>query len=70
VETHIPVTSEPSNDREGDREHLVRLRMAVADEVGDPARDDPRFSRAGARKDQKRSRDVQDRFALLRVEGV
>ena len=55
--------------REGDGEHLVRLGMAVADEVGDAARDDARLARACSREDQQRPADVQDRFALLGIEG-
>jgi hypothetical protein len=56
--------------REGDGEHLVRLCVAVADEVRNPAGDDASFSRPGAGKDEKRSVDVQDRFALFGVERV
>ena len=77
----MPLTSEPSNASTrarissaalfvNDRQHLVRLRVAVADQVGDAAGDDARLAGAGAGEDQQRSVEVQDRFALLRVQGV
>ena len=53
--------------RERDREHFVRLRVAVADEIRDAAGDDARLARAGAGKDQQRTFGVKDRFALLGV---
>ena len=56
--------------RERDGEHLVRLGVAVADEVGDAAGDDARLAGAGAGEDQQRPVDVQDGFALFGVEGV
>jgi hypothetical protein len=55
---------------ERDREHLVRLRVAVADEVGDAIRDDARLARAGAGKDEQRPITMQHRFALFRVQFV
>jgi len=55
---------------EGDGEDFVRLRVTVADEVRDPARDDPRFSRSGARKDEQRAADMKNGFALFGVQGV
>jgi len=44
--------------------------VAVADEVGDAAGDDARFSRAGTREDQQRSLDVQYCRALLGIERL
>ena len=55
--------------RERDRQHLVRLGVAVADEVRDSARDDARLAGTGAGEDQQRSLDVQDRFSLFGVQG-
>ena len=54
---------------EGDGEHLVRLGVAVADEVRDAAGDDARLARSGAGEDQQRPADVQDGFALFGIEG-
>jgi len=48
----------------------VRLGVAVADQVGDAAGDDARLAGSGAGEDQQRSAEVEDRFALLRVQGV
>jgi hypothetical protein len=48
----------------------MRLRMAVADEVGDAARDDACLAGPGACQDQQRPLDVEDRLALLRIEGL
>ena len=56
--------------RESDREHFVRLRVPVADEIRNAAGDDPGFSGASSGKDQQRSFDVQDGFALFGVEAV
>ena len=56
--------------RERDGQHFMRLCVAVADQVGDAAGDDARLAGAGAGEDQQRSVEVQDRFALLRVQGV
>ena len=56
--------------RERDRQDLVRQRVAVADQVCDAAGDDARLAGAGAGEDQQRSVEVQDRFALLRVQAV
>jgi hypothetical protein len=55
---------------EGDREHVVRLGVAIADEVGDAIRNDARLPRAGAGEDEQRAAQVQDGFALLRVQFV
>ena len=55
---------------ERDREHLVRLRVAVADEIGDAIRDDARLARAGAGKDEQRPITMQHRFALFRIQFV
>ena len=66
VDTHMPaaVRAEQRLDArahffrglvgEGDGEHFVRLRVAVADEVGDAAGDDARLAGAGAGQDQQR----------------
>ena len=82
VEIHMPPQSAPSSAstraahllgrlvREGDRQDLVGLGVAVADEVGDAARDDARLARAGAGQNQQRPVDVQDGVALLGIEGV
>jgi hypothetical protein len=42
--------------------------MAVANEIRNPERDDPRLPRARARQDQQRTVTVQDGFFLRRVE--
>jgi len=52
---------------EGDGEDFVRLRVTVADEVRDPAGDDPRFSRSGARQDEQRPTNMENGFALFGV---
>ena len=82
VETHMPaaVGAEQRLDArphllgrlvgERDREHFVRLGVAVADEVGDAAGDDARLARARAGEDQQRPVDVQDGFALFGIEGL
>ena len=79
VDTHMPaaVRAEQRLDarphllgglvREGDGEHFVRLRVAVADEVGDAAGDDARLARARAGEDQQRAVGVQHRFALFGI---
>ena len=81
VDTHMPaaVRAEQRLDarahlfgglvRERDGEDFVRLRVTVADEVRDPARDDARLARAGAGKNQQRTVDVQNGFALFGIEG-
>ena len=56
--------------RECDGENFVRLGVAVADEVRDAARDDARLARSGAREDEKRSFDLEDCFALFRIERI
>ena len=48
----------------------MRLRVPVADEIRDAAGDDAGFSGACSGKDQQRSFDVQDGFALFGVEAV
>jgi hypothetical protein len=55
---------------ERDGEDFVRLRVTVADEIRDAARDDARLAGARARENQQRPADVQDRFALLGIQGV
>ena len=44
--------------------------MAVADQVRDAARDDPRLARARAGENEERPACVKDSFALLGVEGL
>ena len=56
--------------REGHRENLVGLRVAVADEVRDSAGDDAGLAGPGAGEDQQRPLDVKDRGALFGVESV
>ncbi len=51
-----------------DRQHFVRARMAIPDEIGDAERDDSRLSRSRSREDQQRTVTVQDCVALLGVE--
>src|SRR5436309_10552476 len=55
---------------ERDGEHFGRLGVAIAHEVRDTARDDARLTGARAREDEERPRDLEDRFALLRVQCV
>ena len=64
---HAGCTSEPSSAStraahllgrfvgERDGEHFVRLRVAVADQIGDAAGDDARLARSGAGQNQQRS---------------
>ena len=82
VDTHIPLQSDPSSAstraRISSAALLVKVTastssgagVAVADEIRDAARDDARLAGSGAREDQQRSLDVQNRFALFRVEGI
>ena len=55
---------------EGDRQHLVRARVAVADEVGDAVRDDAASSRSPRRRGSAADHPVQHGFALFGVELV
>jgi hypothetical protein len=55
---------------ECDGQNFFGLRVTVADEVRDAARDDAGLPRSGAGEDEKRPCYLQDRFALFRVEGV
>jgi hypothetical protein len=50
------------------RQHLVRLRVAVADEVCDPIRDDASLPRARTGEDEQRSLAVQHGVALFGIE--
>ena len=80
VDSQIPLHASPSTRfdalahlaggfvGERDREHLVRRRMAVADEVRDAVRDDARLPRARARQNQQRPIDAEHRFTLFRIE--
>ena len=82
VETHMRLQSEPRSAldarphllrglvREGDGEHFVRLRVAVADEIRDAAGDDARLARSRAGEDQQRPVGVQDRVALFGVQRL
>ena len=47
---------------------LADSRVGIRDEMSDSAGDDSRFAGAGTGEDQQRALDVQDRFALFRVE--
>ena len=53
---------------ERDRQHFAGFGMPVADEVRDAIGDDARLARARASKDQQRTVDLQDGFALFGVE--
>ena len=53
---------------EGHREHLVRLGVAVADEVRDAVGDDARLAGARAGQDQQRPVAMQHRFALFGIQ--
>ena len=55
---------------ERDREDFVRLRVAVADEIGDAAGDDAGLARPGAGEDQQRPLDMKNRFALFGIERL
>src|SRR5687768_8499642 len=55
---------------EGDGQNLIRLGVAVADEVRDAVGNDARLARTRAGEDQQRSRIVQHRLTLLRVQFV
>ena len=82
VETHMRLQSEPSSVstrvRISSAALLVKvtastssgLRVAIADEIGDAARDDARLAGSGAGEDQQRSVRVKNRFPLFGVEGV
>ena len=54
--------------REGQRRDAPRLHPALADEVGDAVRDNPRLAAARPRDDQKRAAGRQDGFALPGVQ--
>ena len=56
--------------REGDRQHLVGLRVAVTDEIGRAIGDDARLARAGAGQDQQRALAVQHGALLFGIELV
>jgi hypothetical protein len=49
---------------------ILRPGVAVADEMGDPARDDAGLARSRAGEDQQRSIDVENGLSLFRIEGV
>ena len=55
---------------EGDRQHLIRGRVAVADEIRDAIRDDARLPRTRARENHHGSFGMQDRFTLFGIELV
>ena len=55
--------------RERDREDLVRLRAVRADQVGDPMGQHAGLARAGSGDDEQRAVDVQDGFALGRIQA-
>jgi hypothetical protein len=56
--------------RERDGEHIVGLRVTVPDEIGDAARDDAGLPGAGPGQNEERSVDVENGFALFRIEGL
>src|SRR5439155_17435134 len=56
--------------RERDRKNFPGLRVAVADQICDAARDDTRLARTRAGEDQQRSADVEHGSALFGVQGV
>ena len=53
---------------EGHRQHLIRLGMAIADEVGDPIRDDARLTGPGAGEDEQRPVDTEHGLTLFGIE--
>ena len=55
---------------ERDGEDLVRLDLALGQQVGDPVRQDPRLARARPGHDEQRAALVQDGSTLLRVQPV
>ena len=55
---------------ERDREDLVRLHVALQDEVGDAMGEHARLARAGAGQNEQRSLEVRDRGALRLVEPL
>ena len=55
---------------EGHRQHLIRARVTVADEVRNAERDDARLARAGAGEDQQRPFPMQHGLALLGVQLI
>ena len=55
---------------ERDGEHLIGLRMPVADEVRDAVGDDPSLPRARTSQDEQRPVAMQHRFALFRIQFV
>ena len=56
--------------RERDREHLVRLHLALGQQVRDAARQHARLSRPGARHHEHRPARVHHGLALLRVQSL
>ena len=56
--------------REGDREDLVRLSVALGEQVRDAARKHARLARAGAGDDEHRPARVHHGLALLRVQSL
>jgi hypothetical protein len=50
--------------RERDRQHFTGLGVAVADQIGDPERDDACLARPCTREDQQRAVTMQDSFFL------
>jgi hypothetical protein len=54
--------------REGDREHLARPRVSLANEVSDAMDDDARLAGAGAGQDEQRTVHVEHGLALLGVQ--
>ena len=55
---------------EGDREDLVRARLAGGEQVGDPVGQHPRLARPGAREHEQRPLAVGDGLALGRVQPL
>ena len=55
---------------ERDREDLIRRRVPVADEIGDPIGDDARFTGTRPCENHHRPFRMQDRFALFGIELV
>ena len=56
--------------REGDREDLVRLHVALGQQVRDPARQHARLAGARARHHEHRPARVHHRLALLRIQSL
>ena len=55
---------------EGDREHLARIDVALAEQVGDTIGDRAGLARAGAGEDKNRTVGREHRGALFSIQNV